>query len=187
MRFLGLICIGSGGFLAWHNIAEAEAATRSSQEIGEILNLLTSRQVPVSEDGAMPIETVDSVTYIGNLIIPSEQIQLPVAGDYSFEQMYKTPTRYSGSYYTDDLVICAHNYRSHFDPLRTISLGQEIILKTVDGQTIRYIISNHEVIEPTEVEKVFKDQGVDGDWDLTLFTCTPTGLARVLVRCVRIK
>lgn len=186
LRILGVVCIGLGAYLAWQNMEEATAAEQSSQEIALALDSSVSQQIHASEDGEMPIEEVDGVAYIGNISIPSESIQLPVAATYDFEQMAKTPTRYRGSYYTDDLVICAHNYSRQFDPLRTIALGEKIILQTVDGQTYQYVITNREIIKPTAVEKVFKDQGQDDDWDLTLFTCTPAGAARVLVRCVRV-
>ncbi|MFA9494066.1 sortase [Streptococcus sp. E17BB] len=131
----------------------------------------------------MPVETIDGVDFIGTLHIPRLGITLPIAADYNYDQLAQTPVRYNGSYYTNDLVVCAHNYASHFEPLKDLDMGEEIILKSVTGRIYHYRVTNRQTIEPTEVDQVYKDTSSDKDWDLSLFTCTPSGLARVLVRC----
>lgn len=57
------------------------------------------------------------------------------------------------------------------------------ILQLQQGKSITTKISNREIIEPTAIEKVYKTATSDNDWDLSLFTCTKAGVARVLVRC----
>ena len=50
----------------------------------------------------------------------------------------------------------------------------------LDGNVFRYEVVDMETIPPEGVEAM-----ITGDWDLTLFTCTTGGSARVAVRCVR--
>ncbi|MFC3927876.1 sortase [Streptococcus caprae] len=187
LRLLGVCLIASGFWWAWHNISEAKAAANASLTIENQLEQVSTQDKTGSEDGEMAVGTVDGTDYIGTIEIPAIGIKLPVAANYSFEQMSLTPTRYAGSFYTNDLVICAHNYPYHFDSLKSIAMGSEVILTTTNGQTYHYIITNRETIEPTAVDQVFKDTATDTDWDLSLFTCTPAGLARVLVRCSLVK
>ena len=51
---------------------------------------------------------------------------------------------------------------------------------TIDGQTYRYTVDRVETLPETAVEEMRA-----GEWDLTLFTCTYDGRARVTVRCIR--
>lgn len=187
LRIAGLLLIMAGLVLAWFNRQEAQTAASFSEHISQKLEQETIKEPVRSENGEMPIETVDGVDFIGTIHIPSLDLTLPIAAQYTYQQLSQTPTRYSGSYHTNDLVVCAHNYSTHFDPLRSIALGEEIVLTTVTGQTYHYRITNRQIIEPTAVDQVFKDTASDTDWDLSLFTCTPSGLARVLVRCSRIE
>ena len=50
----------------------------------------------------------------------------------------------------------------------------------VSGAVHRYTVMQVETLAPTAV-----DEMTGGDWDLTLFTCTYSGQARVTVRCVK--
>ncbi|MDQ0223424.1 sortase [Streptococcus moroccensis] len=187
LRLASLACFIGAGWFFLQNTQEAKSAHRVSQRISNHLQSEQGHHLVASENGAMPVQEIDGTNFIGRLKIPSHQLVLPIAANYSFNQLYQTPTRYQGSYYTNDLVICAHNYPEHFEGLQTIALGEEVQLETVDGQEYRYLISNREYVEPTNVDSVYK-QGVTGDddWDLTLFTCTPAGLKRVIIRCERI-
>lgn len=183
LRILGVSCIIFSILYARSNMNAATIADRSSKDINQKLRTDQQSQVFLSENDAMPVSAVSGVDYLGKLTITSENITLPVAAKYRFEQMSLTPTRYRGSYKTNDLVICAHNYRYQFDPLRTIPMGEKIEFETVDGKTYSYVITNREIIKPTAVEEVIKETAGDTDWDLSLFTCTPSGVARVIIRC----
>ena len=49
----------------------------------------------------------------------------------------------------------------------------------MDGNRFIYAVSGTEQLPGTAIEEM-----ESGDWDLTLFTCTIGGAARVTVRCV---
>lgn len=126
----------------------------------------------------MPVVEVDGISYCALVEIPSVGICLPVSADWSMETLRFTPCRYSGSAYTGNLVIAAHNYIGHFSTLGNVGIGDPVTFTDMDGNVFRYRVSAIEVLPPTAVEEV-----TDGEWALTLFTCTVGGQNRVVVRC----
>src|SRR3712207_957134 len=112
IRITGIVCILLAFSIFLKNNNEDISAKNASLEISDKIQKQKTYNLVASEDYAMPVDYVDRVGYIGQIKIPSESIVLPIASTYNFDQMYKTPTLYKGSYYSDDIVICAHNYRS---------------------------------------------------------------------------
>ena len=102
--------------------------------------------------------------------------------DWSYPQLRIAPCRYSGSIWSDDMVLMAHNYARHFGQLSRLSIGEEVIFKDVNGITITYEVMAIDTLNPTEVEDM-----TSGEYDLTLFTCTYGGKSRVTVRCDRLE
>ena len=129
----------------------------------------------------MPAVRIDDREYIGVLSIPALGLELPVISAWDYPGLRVAPCRYTGSAYTDDLVIAAHNYASHFGRLRELSQGDSIRFTDTDGNVFDYVVSELEILEPYAVSQM-----TEGDWDLTLFTCTPGGQYRVTLRCNRI-
>ena len=48
----------------------------------------------------------------------------------------------------------------------------------MDGVTYEYAVVTKDILDPTAVEEM-----TAGEYDLTLFTCTPGGASRVTVYC----
>jgi len=87
---------------------------------------------------------------------------------------------------SDDLVICGHNFPSHFGPVKYIEIGAEVIFTAVDGAVYRYVVTNRETVRPTDVEYMVNNAAPQAEpWDLTLFTCNTGGQTRCAVRCIR--
>ena len=202
---LGAVLIAAGLGLVVHNMREASEAGRSSLEKAEILNgrILENRNIKDAQDSfreensdlvlnvddrkikGMPTEEIDGNRYIGVLEIPSLNLSLPVMYNWNYSQLRISPCRYSGSYYTDDLVICGHNYRTHFSPLKSLRPGDEVFFVTVMGERLPYVVSNIETVRPTAIEEMIDNSGnssSSNEWDMTLFTCTTGGRARFAVR-----
>lgn len=129
---------------------------------------------------AMATTVEKGYEYIGVLTVPSLDLTLPIMAQWDYDRLQIAPCVYTGSYYTNDLVICGHNYATHFSPLRTIPLGAEIYLTAVDGYVYRYLVDNVETVAPTEIDRMITGT----DWDLTLFTCHIGGQTRCAIRCV---
>lgn len=131
----------------------------------------------------MPVIEVDGHYYIGTISVPELSIELPVMDEWrdNYDDLKISPVRYSGSVYTNDMVIAGHNYRSHFNPLHNASVGMEVIFTDAYGTVYVYEIVELETIEPTDINGM-----IIFDSDLTLFTCTYGGAARHTVRCMRV-
>lgn len=84
------------------------------------------------------------------------------------------------SAYNDTLIICAHNYESHFGKIKNLAPGSKVYFTDIDGNNFSYEVVEICILDPYAIEEM-----QSGDWDLTLFTCTWGGRTRVTVRCVK--
>ncbi|MBQ6040159.1 MAG: sortase [Oscillospiraceae bacterium] len=202
---LGLLMILSAGVLCVNNIQESKDA---AQYAGAVLSTLKERipEAPAdsapdsaadtapdlfAEYGAAPESSeasaeilLDDAAYCGYLELPALEIELPVQSSWSYPALKKTPCRYSGSAETNDLIIAAHNYASHFGRIGELTAGDPIIFTDAAGKKHEYAVSFMEVIAGQDVAQMFS--GSAEDWDLTLYTCTLSGQSRVTVRADRI-
>ncbi|MCD8118469.1 MAG: sortase [Lachnospiraceae bacterium] len=139
-----------------------------------------------SETGSgteMATAEIDGSAYIGILTIPSLGLELPIQSEWSYAGLKIAPGRYSGSVWTDDLVICGHNYTRHFGNLKYLEQGDPLYFTDVNGNVFAYEVEEVVILQPTDVEEMMSRE--TGEWDLTLFTCTIGGQTRVTVRCSR--
>ena len=81
---------------------------------------------------------------------------------------------------TDDLVIAAHNYESHFGKLTSLTAGDSVTFTDMDGIVNEYVVNKVEVLDPHSVEEV-----EHSGYALVLYTCTYGGKTRVTVFCDR--
>lgn len=133
-------------------------------------------------DGDMPSVNILDNDYIGIIEIPSLNLKLPVMKDASYEKLDTSPGRYYGSVYTDDLVICAHDYAKHFGYIESLKQDDIVIFRDMNNTEYVYKVEVIEVLNPTDVKEM-----IESEFDLTLYTCTYDGLRRVTVRCNRVK
>lgn len=143
--------------------------------------------VPVEEylpepEMEMPVLEVDGREYVGTVDLPSIYRMLPVLNSWDDEQLQIAPCRYRGSAYTGNLILVAHNYDSHFGNLKKLKSGDPVVFRDVEGNRFSYEVVSLETLNPEDTQKM-----VEGDWDLTLFTCTVGGKARVTVRCALVE
>ena len=131
---------------------------------------------PVSETPASSIER----EYLGVLTIPALGLELPVQTEWSKANLKVSPCRQCGSTAGGDLVIAAHNYKSHFGRLSSLSEGDEVRFTSQDGAEAVYTVERTAQVSPEEPEALR-----EGDCPLVLYTCTPDGKARVVVYCQR--
>lgn len=129
-------------------------------------------------DQGMPIERIGEYDYVGSIAIPTLGIYLPVAAQTNDARLRISPCLYSGSYLTDDLVICGEGYSSHFGSLGSVGIRDEVRFVAADGAMYRYVVSN------VETDKLDDMGSIMDDWDLTIFTFNADGTCCV-VRCIR--
>ena len=190
---IGLLLIAAAFLLMVYNIWESKKAENMSEEIlnqikdGQDENVSSddADEKPLYEiypDMEMPVLRIDGVDYIGILTVPSLGLELPVAGNWSYPNLRRSPCRYKGSAYSNDMIIAGHNYSRHFGGLKNLAIGEEISFRDVDGHIFQYQVDDIETIPGTAVEDMHA-----GEWDMTLFTCTYGGKSRVTIRCRKLE
>ena len=184
-----VVCWLSAAGLVVHNLQEDRAAAESALlQLAALTSELPERKTAddaflrnlSNEVPTLKTKTKDGLRYVGVLEIPALKLSLPVLEEWSYENLKKAPCRYVGSPFTNDFVICAHNYRSHFNALRWVKMGEDVYFTTVDGIVFHYVIVNRETLQPDENDRLIES---DGSWDLTLFTCYIGGATRCVIRC----
>ena len=135
---------------------------------------------PTPLDPEMPVVTLDGYDYVGYVEIPMLELKLPVMADWDYKRLKVAPCRQFGSSRTDDLVIAAHNYESHFGHLKDLSVGSTVTFTDMAGIVNTYCIEKIETLNPDDVDAV-----QNSGYDLVLYTCTRGGRTRVTVFCNR--
>lgn len=136
--------------------------------------------VPIDPDYYSPemrVEIIDGYGFIGYLTIPALNLELPILSELDDVRLKISPCRFYGSTKTDDLVIGAHNYTRHFAKIWRMHVGDEVSLTDMDGRIWNYRLAEKLTLEPTDGQILN-----NGEYPLTLFTCTYTGGDRVALR-----
>lgn len=192
---LGALLVALAVFLVLFNVIQANHAGNAAIEVLDQLSAMipegtfeADSDIPMNNaapevqilnpDRVMPILTVDGVDYIGILRIPALGLELPIISQWTYEKLQIAPCRYTGSAYSGNLTICAHNYPAHFGNLKELSIGDEVSFTDVDGNLFVYQVGEIETLPPTAVDEI-----TNSDWDLSLFTCTLGGQTRFTIRC----
>lgn len=195
---LGTVFLLAAGGLVFYNQEESRSAMESSHEVLTVMK--PQMEMPTDshdnreyveytdyvdafdqEAKEMTVKEIDGQEYIGYLSIPVLELELPVISEWDYDRLKIAPCRQYGSTKTDDLVIAAHNYASHFGRLAQLRTGDLLTFTDMDAETILYGVATVDVLEPTAVDTV-----KDSEFDLVLYTCTYGGENRVAVFCDRI-
>ena len=131
-------------------------------------------------DPQMPVVMLDGYEYVGYVEIPILGLKLPVMSEWDYTRLKVAPCRQFGSSRTDDLVIAAHNYESHFGRLKDLSAGDTVTFTDMEGIVNTYCVEKIETLNPNEVDAV-----QNSGYDLVLYTCTKGGQTRITVFCNR--
>ena len=187
---LGICCIlASVGFIIYNNF-EAKKAEETSksmlQNVQENINASKDEEIfdEETEDivfeipSEMPTTETNGYDCIGVLSIPVLELELPVLTDWSYAKLKIAPCLYYGTYYEADFVIAAHNYQSHFGRLSELRPGDMVLFEDVNGTVYCYEVVLTETLTADATEQM-----ITSGFDLSLYTCTPSGAGRVTVRC----
>ena len=203
MITIGLLLIAAALFLVSYNLYDElraeQAAKQAATQLDAYLPAEAAPEAPtdpvedqdplvrdewtvipdyvLSPNMEMPVETINGIDYIGVLRIPALELELPIISEWNYPNLKSAPCRYSGSAYLNNLILCGHNYASHFGSLKTLSEGDIATFTDIDGNVFIYKMVERETLNPTDIEGM-----ESGNWDLTLFTCTVGGQSRVTIR-----
>lgn len=183
---IGISLIIISSILSIHNIYEENKAGKNSIEVlnnmkDTIVENVQNINNKIENENTMQTININGYDYIGTIAIPSLNLELPIMSEYDYDRLRISPCRYYGSIYTNDLIICAHSYKTHFKYISNLNQGDKIIITDTLGINYIYEVLEIEILNPTDVSKM-----IDNEFDLTLYTCTNDGLKRITVRCNRI-
>ena len=187
---MGAVLMLSALLLFLNNGYESRRAGQQSELLlSEIQAVMTEQTEHSTEPKAteetlpaeMPVQIIQGYGYIGYLAIPSIELELPVMAEWDYDRLQIAPCRHFGSTRTDDLVIAAHNYKSHFGQLEDLEPGTEILFTDMDGIVNYYTLIRQAILPPDAVDVV-----QNSEHDLVLYTCTPGGATRVTAFCDRV-
>jgi len=185
--FIGLFLITLSISLIINNRYDEYNAGIQSQEVLDTLkenynedNLKVVNTI-TNEIKDMKTTNIDGYDYIGWITIPTLNLELPIMSEHDYTRLNIAPCRYYGSIYTNDLIICAHSYETHFKNIDKLNQNDLIVITDINGNIYKYEVLEIEILNPKEVSKM-----IDNEFDLTLYTCTNDGLNRITVRCNRI-
>ena len=167
-----LLLVAAGWYV--YNLQEDAAAGKQATELLEKMQAQMQEQT----ENTAPVIVVEGESFCGTVRIEKLGVELPVYDRWDYAKLKKAPCRYSGSVQTDDLIIAAHNYQNHFGQLKSLSVGDEVVFVDAYGVSHSYLVSELAVLDGTAVSDM-----QSGQWDFTLFTCTPGGAQRVTLRC----
>ena len=168
---LGFVLLTVAGGWYFYNIKEDQNAGKQATQI---LNEFEK------QDNNASVITVGEDDFCGKVCIKKLGVELPVYNEWSYKKLKTAPCRYTGGISTNDIIIAAHNYKSHFGRLNTLQIGDEIVF--IDAYST---VHTYKVCEITKLDGTAVSDMHSGGWDFTLFTCTKGGKQRVTVRCER--
>ena len=181
---LGLVLlIAAAGLLIYNTYESKRAGEQAQSAVNMLKDEISQRQPDETDpfDKEMKVVEIDGYEYVGYISIPDLSIELPVMAECDYARLKIAPCRYYGSTKTDNLVVAAHNYRSHFGYLGRLTQGNTIAFTDMNGKQQMYTVTSIETLKPSESDKV-KDTGDD----LILYTCTYRGVARIVVRSSKV-
>lgn len=141
----------------------------------------TAEQERTAAEEVNPVIAVDGEAFCGKIVIDALSVELPVYDQWSYPRLKSAPCRYAGSTLENNLIIAAHNYKSHFGSLDQLGIGDTVVFTDVYGTSHLYRVEKLVTLDGSAVEDMHA-----GGWDFTLFTCTKSGEQRITVRCKRI-
>ncbi len=182
MGFLGigiLLLLSAGGWYISNVLEDKKAGAYVDTVISKMDEEVFKENTSNTDD--IPTIAVDGELYCGRVVIEKLSIELPVFEAWNYKKLKKAPCRYVGNIDTNDMIIAAHNYRSHFGELKSLQIGDMIDFWDAEGEVHQFTVKEMVLLDGSAVEDM-----TSGEWDFTLFTCTKGGKQRVTVRCERV-
>lgn len=194
----GLLLIAAALFLTSYNLWDNHRAGREAKKVLEkVLSVIEDDPIPregrlrpggmeypdyvLNPQMNMPVKNIDGKAFVGVIAIPTIGKELPVFDECDYENLNNAPCRFRGTAYQDNMILCAHNFEDHFGLLKNLRYNDPVIFTDMDGN-----IFNYQVVEIENLSSNALKEMLEGEWDLTLFTCTLSGMTRVTVRCKKV-
>lgn len=164
-----------------NQLEDINAGKQSSEVIKDLEKIISESDNTKTKEEKEEIK-VNGYNYLGTISIPTLDLYLPIMDKYDYNRLKIAPCLYYGSIKTNNLVICAHNYKRHFGNIDKLEPKDLIIITDLNGNKHYYEVVEVEILSATSI-----DEMLNSNFNLTLFSCTKGGKSRVTVRCNEIK
>ena len=186
-----LLLFAALGLVIYNFIGDRNAGAEAESILGQVKSVIETGQEDYDTDleetpdyvrnpeMEMPRAVSNGHECVGVLQMPTLGVELPIIAEFSYEELLAGPCRFFGSPYTNNCVLCAHNFASHFRRIRDLQDGDPIIFIDMDGNQFVYSVALQEVLSPADVDNM-----CDSEWDRSLFWCVFVDKSRVSGRCI---
>ena len=144
---LGAVLILAALLLFLYNRSEDRRAGQEAESLLEDARSAISANAAPEEPQEKPVEEI-TYDYAGVIAIPDLSLELPVIDQWNYARLKVAPCRQSGAAADGDLVIAAHNYKSHFGYLDRLEPGASVIFTDMEGTVYRYAVEEIRRLEP---------------------------------------
>lgn len=165
----------------YNRYEDAQAGQKAESLLVGVLSAMEDQKAQNELSPDLPVVELGGYEYVGVISIPALELKLPVMAEWDYNRLRIAPCRQFGSSRTDDLVIAAHNYKTHFGLLKELSPGDAVTFTDMANIVNDYAVVKTDVLKPNEVDAV-----QNSGYDLVLYTCTLGGATRVVVFCDRV-
>ncbi|WP_317855326.1 sortase [Chakrabartyella piscis] len=181
---LGFACIlGAAGVLGYTQMQEKSALSFGHEVIVALEQEMQISDISGIEEMKTTAISINGQSYMGVILIPQLELELPVASTYTDALLQQTPCAFAGSIATEDLIIAAHNYTVHFGDISQLEVKDEIYLVDAAGMLHTYQLVLEETLDGSDLTGLY-----EGEWDLTLFTCSHMNNAkRAVLRLIEVQ
>lgn len=162
---------------------EIENIEEEQKQIAENPMLLSVKEPTL----AIPKE-YDGWDVVGRLSIQKINLVTYILSTTTKESLNKSVTKLCGPRINQvgNFCITGHNYRNSnmFSKLKQLEVGDELILTDKYEVSIHYRIYSIIKVDPSDVKCLEQETG--GEREVTLITCTPGALKRLIVKATEI-
>ena len=133
----------------------------------------------------MPIE-FKGFEIIGKLEIPKLNIDKYILKESSSKALKVSVTKLYGPEINEigNFCIAGHNYNTMLKEIKNLEKKDKIILTDVFGDSVCYEVYDNYQSSPKDISCL--NQNTGGEKEVTLITCTPGSINRVIVKAVEV-
>ncbi len=133
----------------------------------------------------MPIE-FKGFEIIGKLEIPKLKIDKYILKESTSKALKVSVTKLYGPEINEigNFCIAGHNYNTMLKEIKNLEKNDKIILTDVFGDSVFYEVYDNYQSSPKDVSCL--NQNTGGEKEVTLITCTPGAINRVIVKAVEV-
>ena len=163
----------------YNNIAVVNNTINSTKEV-EIST------VQISEEDTL--KEIDGNMVIGKLELPKINLVTYILPETNKETLNESVTKLCGPKVNGvgNLCITGHNYYrdNMFGNLKKVEIDDIIYLTDNKGNKVKYSVYEIYKVYPKETECLSQETG--GEKEVTLITCTATGMKRLIVKAIEV-